>query len=85
MLPFKKIFTSKSVCLVLIFLSSTTFGFLERDFRDSMPRKSVRGSRNKEYLEDLPFQRDISRQANEKDRVYENVYDRRSFRTGTDR
>ncbi|XP_056644989.1 uncharacterized protein LOC130450545 [Diorhabda sublineata] len=87
MLPFKKS-TSKSVIILLIFFISTCFGFLENLNRDHQSRRSFRRSRvsaDREFREELPLRRDNSRRANEKDVIYENLYDRRSFRTGTDR
>ncbi|XP_057666430.1 pre-mRNA-splicing factor 38B-like [Diorhabda carinulata] len=87
MLPFKKS-TSKTVIILLIFFISTCFGFLENLNRDYQSRRSFRRSRvsaDREFREELPLRRDNSRRVNEKDVIYENLYDRRSFRTGTDR
>lgn len=87
MLPLKK-FTSKPVVILLIVFVSTSFGFLDNPNRDYESRRSFRSSRvsmDREFSEKLPFRRDNNRRANEKDVIYENLYDRRSFRTGTDR
>ncbi|KAG5869848.1 hypothetical protein JTB14_009010 [Gonioctena quinquepunctata] len=72
--------TSKSVLLLLIFLTTTTYGFLQNDRRDT--------SRRADTLENNVFNdrrqiRNNVKKIEEKDRVFENLYDRRSFRTGT--
>ncbi|CAG9859735.1 unnamed protein product [Phyllotreta striolata] len=81
MQPIQRFFASTPVCLIFIFLTTTGFGFLETDFRDASRR--VRDSRdfpNRYSIDNPPFRRETIRQ---KDRIYENLYDRRSFRTGT--
>ncbi|XP_072400875.1 uncharacterized protein [Diabrotica undecimpunctata] len=87
MLPFEKLICSKSVWILFICLTSTTFGFLENLSRNDINRRSIRGSRAsvESFVEEMPFRKDTRGQVNEKDRLYENLYDRRSFRTGTDR
>ncbi|CAG9827159.1 unnamed protein product [Diabrotica balteata] len=87
MLPFEKLICSKSVWIIFICLTSTTFGFLENLSRNDINRRNVRGSRAsvESFVEEMPFRKDTRGQVNEKDRIYENLYDRRSFRTGTDR
>ncbi|XP_023018935.2 uncharacterized protein [Leptinotarsa decemlineata] len=87
MIQFEKIITSKSVILLLIFSTTTSYGFIKNDHRVTSRRYNIRESRNlpdrRQQIERNLNIRNGPHKIDEKDRVYENLYDRRSFRTGT--